>query len=247
MILCFIQSLIVQQNTPRIKLKHPNDVPVVDISGPNSKFSIYVPAELCEIEPGQPFRGRLNEKETSNMIRFACNPPKVNADAIIENGLPTLGFTPGTLGSPLSGFGITVDNNMTVVPGRELPPPRLTYEAGGRPLNVSNGSWNILDVKFHNGGAIKSWWVMVVREKDGRSVFSGADDPNLTGIWRGFGEKCRNSGISLGSQPVKLAIARLSRRRPWQAASARLDSSEDRGEHIRERKAVIYTHPPLSP
>ncbi|KAG1898378.1 Piwi domain-containing protein [Suillus fuscotomentosus] len=196
---------------PHITLRHADDLPVVDISGPNSKFSIYVPAELCEIEPGQPFRGRLNEKETSNMIRFACNPPKVNADAIIENGLPTLGFTPGTLGSPLSGFGITVDNNMAVVPGRELPPPRLTYEAGGRPLNVSNGSWNILDVKFHNGGAIKSWWVMVVREKDGRSVFSGADDPVLTGIWRGFGEKCRNSGISLGSQPVKLAQSLVSR------------------------------------
>jgi len=36
-------------------------------------------------------------------------------------------------------------------------------------------------------------------------VFSGADDPILTDIWRGFGEKCLNSGISLGSQPVKLA------------------------------------------
>ncbi|KAG1727431.1 Piwi domain-containing protein [Suillus lakei] len=187
---------------PHITLRHADDLPVIDISGPNSKFSIYVPAELCEIESGQPFRGRLNEKETSNMIRFACNPPKVNADAIIERGLPTLGFTPETLGSPLSSFGIAVDNNMAVVPARELPPPRLSYE---KPLNVSNGSWNILDVKFHNGGAIKSWWVLVVREKDGRSVFSGADDPILTNLWRSFGEKCRNSGMSLGSQPVKLA------------------------------------------
>ncbi|KAG1779924.1 Piwi domain-containing protein [Suillus placidus] len=196
---------------PHITLRHADDLPVVDISGPNSKFSIYVPAELCEIEPGQPFRGRLNEKETSKMIQFACNPPKANADAIIERGLPTLGFTPETLGSPLSSFGISVDNNMAVIPGRELPPPRLTYEAGGKPLNVNNGSWNILDVKFHNGGAIKSWWVLVVREKDGRSVFSGADDPILTSLWRGFGEKCRNSGMTLGSQPVKLAQSLIPR------------------------------------
>ncbi|KAG2110170.1 Piwi domain-containing protein [Suillus cothurnatus] len=191
---------------PRITLQHADDLPVVDISGPNSKFSIYVPAELCEIDPGQPFRGRLNERETSNMIRFACNPPKVNADAIIERGLLTLGFTPGTLGSQaLSSFGMAVDNNMAVVPGRELPPPRLSYGAGGRPPKINNGSWNIVDVKFHNGGAIKSWWLFVIREKDGRTVFSGADDPILTDIWRGFGEKCLNSGISLGSQPVKLA------------------------------------------
>ncbi|KAG2034653.1 Piwi domain-containing protein [Suillus americanus] len=196
---------------PQIMLRHADDLPVVDISGPNSKFSIYVPAELCEIEPGQPFRGRLNEKETSNMIRFACNPPKVNADAIIERGLPTLGFTPETIGSPLSGFGITVDNNMAVIPARELPPPRLSYGAGGRPPNINNGSWNIVDVKFHHGGAIKSWWMLVVREKDGRSVFSGADDPILTNLWRGFGEKCRNSGISLGSQPVKLAQSLIPR------------------------------------
>ncbi|KAG1867688.1 Piwi domain-containing protein [Suillus subluteus] len=185
---------------PHITLRHADDLPVVDISGPNSKFSIYVPAELCEIETGQPFRGRLNDKETSNMIRFACNPPKVNADAIIERGLPTLGFTPETLGSPLSGFGIAVDNNMAVIPGRELPPPRLSY-GGGRPPNVNNGSWNIVDVKFHNGGAIKSWWVLVVREKDGRSVFSGADDPILTDLWRGFGENSPNRSSLAADDP----------------------------------------------
>jgi hypothetical protein len=135
------------------------------------------------------------------MIRFACNPPKVNADAIIGRGLPTLGLTPETLGSPLSNFGIAVDNDMAVIPGRELPAPRLSYKVG-RP-NVNNGSWNILDVKFHAGGAVKSWWVLVVR--DGRNVFSGADDQNLVGIWRGFGEKCRKSGMSIASTPITLA------------------------------------------
>ncbi|KAG1880920.1 Piwi domain-containing protein [Suillus subluteus] len=183
---------------PHIKLKHAHDVPVVDISGPNSKFPIFVPAELCEIEPGQPFRGRLNEKETSNMIRFACNPPRVNADAIVDRGLPTLGFTPQTLGSPMSSFGMAVDNNMAVIPARELTPPRLSYKAG-KPPNVNNGSWNILDVKFHLGGTIKSWWVLVI--KDGQTVFNGPTDPALEGIWKGFGEKCRNSGMSLGSPP----------------------------------------------
>ncbi|KAG0701847.1 Piwi domain-containing protein [Suillus ampliporus] len=176
---------------PHIKLKHAHDLPVVDISGPNSKFSIYVPVELCEIEPGQPFRGCLNEKETVNMIQFACNPPKVNANTITERGLPSLGFTPQTLGSPLSSFGMEVDNNMVAIPARELPPPRLSYK-GGKSPNVGNGSWNILDVKFHVGGAIKSWWVLVIR--DGRPVFNSPDDPNLVGI----------CGMSLTSIPIIL-------------------------------------------
>jgi len=135
------------------------------------------------------------------MIRYACNPPKANAEAIIGRGLPTLGLTPETLGSPLRNFGMGVDNDMANIPGRELPAPRLSYKAG-RP-NVNNGSWNILDVKFHTGGVIKSWWVLVI--KDGQAVFSSPDDPKLVGIWKGFGEKCRNSGMSLGSSPVVLA------------------------------------------
>jgi eukaryotic translation initiation factor 2C len=199
--LCFGSLADSQPEYPRIRLKHADDLPVVDISGPNSKFTIYIPAELCQIEPGQPFRGRLNDTETSNMIRFACNPPKFNAETIIERGLPTLGLTPGTLGSPLSNFGISVDNEMACIPGRELPPPRLSYKAG-RPPNINNGSWNILDVKFHHGGTIKSWWVFVVR--DGRNVFNGPDDPSLVGTWRGFGEKCRNSGMLLQSTPIML-------------------------------------------
>lgn len=136
------------------------------------------------------------------MIRYACNPPRVNADTIVGRGFPTLGLTPETLGSPMSNFGMAVDNDMAVIPGRELPAPRLSYKAG-RPPNVNNGSWNILDVKFHGGGAIKSWWVLVVR--DGRNVFSRPDDQNLVGVWRGFGEKCRNSGMSLQSTPIMLA------------------------------------------
>ncbi|KAG1734938.1 ribonuclease H-like domain-containing protein [Suillus paluster] len=216
---------------PHIKLRHAHDVPVVDISGPNSKFSIYVPAELCEIEPGQPFRGRLNEKETANMIRFACNPPKVNADTVSSKAL--------------SSFGMAVDNNMAVIPARELPAPRLNYKAG-KPPNVNNGSWNILDVKFHVGGAIKTWWVLVIR--DGRNVFNGPNDPSLVGIWRGFGEKCRNSGMTLGSTPVMLAQELVPPNRDPSRQQALASIRQNIKQHISEKGKptfilVILSHP----
>ncbi|KAJ7152964.1 argonaute-like protein [Mycena filopes] len=174
----------------QIKLVHPADLPVVDMGSGNK--SVYVPAELCEIEPGQAYRGKLSDVETANMIRFACNPPKFNAEAITNEGFPALGLSP--VRSPVDGFNLGVDTQMMVIPGRELAPPRLSYSQGGT-LNVRNGSWNIMDVKFHRGAVIHSWWVLVVR--DGREILQGKADPNLKTLVTAFGDKLKRSGMSV--------------------------------------------------
>lgn len=44
---------------------------------------------------------------------------------------------------PMNGFGITVDNEMAIIPARILPAPRLSYK-GGQPPRVSDGSWYVL-------------------------------------------------------------------------------------------------------
>ncbi|EGN97699.1 hypothetical protein SERLA73DRAFT_169952 [Serpula lacrymans var. lacrymans S7.3] len=187
-----------------ITLRHADDLPLVDLG--NKAKSMLVPAELCEIEVGEPFRGKLSDKETASMIKFACNPPAVNANSIVNQGLPTLALTAGTRTAPVEGFGISIVNDMAVVPGRELPPPKLNYR-NGRPPNVKDGSWNILDVTFHQGGVVNSWWVLVVR--DGDQVFGGSDDPKLTGIWQGFGNKLKSSGMALNSKPMILSTLAL--------------------------------------
>lgn len=138
------------------------------------------------------------------MIRYACNPPKVNAEAIIGQGFPSLGLNP--LASPTNGFGIAIDTSMAVVPGRELRPPHLTYKVGN--ATASNGSWNILNVKFHRGGNVSSWCVLFVR--DGRDVFSGPQDSNLMGLVQGFKKKLQNSGVTMpDGMPRLLAPAKL--------------------------------------
>ncbi|KAG6810227.1 hypothetical protein H0H92_012816 [Tricholoma furcatifolium] len=174
--------------TYNIKLKHPADLPVVDLG--SQKKVVWVPAELCDIIPGQPY-GKLSDQETAQMIRYACNPPRINAEAIVNSGFPTLGLSP--IQTPISGFDITIDTQMASIPGRELPPPRLSYK--NKPLSVSNGSWNILDVKFHRGAHVSSWWVMVVR--DGMDMISGPSDPNLSELVQGFRGKCERSGIGM--------------------------------------------------
>lgn len=190
----------------KITLKHPDDLPVVDLAGPNAKHPVYVPAELCEIQSGVPFRGKLSENEAQQMIRYACNPPVVNAQTIVGRGLPILGLTQ-TNNPILDNFGVEIEPHMAVVPARELPWPKVSY-AAGRPPNVKDGSWNILDVKFHTGAVVKTWCVLVI--VDGRSVFNGGhQDPALIGIWRGFQGKCRKSGMTVETDPQVLITPTL--------------------------------------
>jgi len=139
-------------------LRHPVDLPVVNIG--SVKKPNWVPAELCEVEEGNAYRDKLSDRETASMIKVACNIPKVNAEDIVGRGFPLLGLGPTK--APTDGFGISIDTEMAVVPGRELRPPGLTYRVGQ--ARAQNGSWNILDVKFHRGANVSSWWVMVVRD-----------------------------------------------------------------------------------
>lgn len=182
-----------------IKLKRP-DLPVVDISGPNSKHAIHVPPELCEIPVGQPFRAKLDDQQTTLMLRYACQRPVENARDILNQGFPQLGLTPNN--QKLSNFGLNVNPEMACVPYRELPPPSVSYR-GGRPPNVRDGSWNILDVKFHKGGQVKSWWVLEVKEPGRGSVFR---DGQLNDLCRGFGGKLQSSGMTGVNPPAVLDV-----------------------------------------
>lgn len=182
------------------KLKYPTDMPVVDVG--SAKRTVWVPAELCDIIAGQPL-GKLSDKETAQMIRYACNPPRVNAETIVNQGFPILGLNPPV--SPINGFGISIDPEMAVIPARELPAPRLTYKVGR--ANVTNGSWNILNVKFHRGAVVNNWWLLVVR--DGFGKLEGPQDPRLGALVEGFGAKCKNSGMIMPEGRPRLLTATL--------------------------------------
>ncbi|TFK35795.1 argonaute-like protein [Crucibulum laeve] len=179
-----------------IQLKYPVDLPVIDL-GSKTK-SVWVPAELCFVDPGNAYRGKLSDKEVAEMIRYACNPPKYNAERIVGQGLPILGLVPPQ--QPINGFGVAISTEMAVVPGRELLPPRLTYRVGQ--AKVQNGSWNIMDVKFHQGASASSWWVLVVR--DGRRTIQGPDDQNLQTLVQSFSAKLKNSGMNVPSVRPRL-------------------------------------------
>lgn len=179
-----------------VTLRHADDIPVVDVGGPGKKT--YLPAELCTIEPGEPHLGKLSPDETSQMLRYAGRKPGVNAHLIVNEGLPKLGLSAGT--PVMREFGVTVVGQMAIVPARELPPPSVTYRQGTP--KVANGGWNILNVKFHTGGNLTNWKVLVVREQG--KGFSGPDDPSMLGLLQAFSKKCNDSGMTVPTGPPQI-------------------------------------------
>ncbi|THG98015.1 hypothetical protein EW026_g4090 [Hermanssonia centrifuga] len=182
-----------------ITLKYADTLPVVNVGGKDR--DVFLPAEVCEIPPGQAYGGKLSVEATASMIKVACNPPAFNANAIVYDGLPLLGLQDGN--PTLANFGLSVSPEMAVVPARILPPPQIVYKSG-KP-NVRDGSWNILDVKFHAAGRMDNWAVLVVQ--DGRrGEFRGANDPELISFLQTFSKKCQTSGMSVGQGPPRIIV-----------------------------------------
>ncbi|KAI0084517.1 ribonuclease H-like domain-containing protein [Irpex rosettiformis] len=198
-------SVTVEQYFQRkynIRLRYADQLPVIDV-GTKEKPN-YLPPEICTIFPGQPYRGELPPDATRSMIDVACNPPADNANYIVNEGLAFLGLKTNT--AALDKFDVTVSPDMAVVPARILPPPQITYAAGR--ANVNNASWNILDVKFHKGGNMTNWAVLLVQ--DGRrGEFSGATDPALKTFLQTFMNKCRTSGLAVASALPTIMVTPL--------------------------------------
>lgn len=67
-------------------------LPVVNV-GTKERPS-YLPAEVCEVMPGQPYNRPLQPRQTQQMIRFAVRRPRENANSIVNQGFQTTGLSP---------------------------------------------------------------------------------------------------------------------------------------------------------
>ncbi|PCH34810.1 Piwi-domain-containing protein [Wolfiporia cocos MD-104 SS10] len=177
-----------------IALQHADDLPLI-----KTRNRGYLPAELCEICPGQLYRWRLSKAASAQLIKYARNLPAVNAAAICDRGFPDLGFSGNSV---FDAFGITVEPNMITVPTRVLPPPELVYgqHPMNRPVIMKDASWNIVRTTFHTGANITSWAVLLV-QRGYKHEFSNKSDPQLLAFLQAFSSKLRSTGMSLPAEP----------------------------------------------
>lgn len=134
------------------------------------------------------------------MMNVACNPPHENAQAITQTGFPFLGFSNeqgnnNNTNSPLEPFGISIDPEMVVIPGRELAPPNIL---GNKPItNVNKASWYFANgVNFVRGATIRTWQVLSIQDGRSRTDFNEA-----MGIVDQFSKKLERCGVKVLAKP----------------------------------------------
>lgn len=93
---CMVYAFDLLAN-PRIiehKIDVDNGIPVMNVG--SRDMPSYVPADVCEVIAGQPAKMKLSANQTAQMISFAVRSPGHNAESIINQGAPLLGFSPAT-------------------------------------------------------------------------------------------------------------------------------------------------------
>ena len=143
-----------------IRLTYP-DLPLVKATkGKNT----VVPMEILKIKENQRYPFKMDEKQTSNMIKFAVTPPAERWKAI-EHGLDMLRWADDPV---LKKYGMKVNPNKTIVEGRLLTAPKVQFNGGDAKPGTS-GRWDLKAKKFlqPNSAPLKCWSVTVVSGRRG--------------------------------------------------------------------------------
>ena len=151
------------------------ELPVVNVG---SKLKpVYIPPELCTVIAGQIYFRNLSDTQTRRILPFAVQKPERNRSQIINQGLDVIGLSPKhrrpvsnvrpfrevTLTARETTFGLQTQQEMMKVDARILNPPQVVYSNKAQAV-VSNGGWNLRNMKFLNGRTLPKW--SILRPKD---------------------------------------------------------------------------------
>lgn len=186
-----------------ITLQRP-DLPVLNVG--TRADPQYMPAEICEVLPGQSYRRLLSGEQTSEMLKFAARFPNLNAMSIAGtqevpgNGLRLFRLAdPAGTGNPQANsvqpWGFRVGTSMITVPGRILDSPQVFY--GKKAIRPQRGSWNSADVKFTKPGKFSRWQTLVINRQGPRGNALQSNPDQLITQFDAF---LRNYGIDMGQR-----------------------------------------------
>lgn len=174
--------------TFNIRLQYP-DLPLVKMTkGKNTML----PMEVLKIDQNQRYVSKLDERQTSNMIKFAVEPPPDRWTSI-QHGLKMLQWDQDPV---IKAFGVKVNPNRTVVNGRIIPAPTVRFGQGEAKPGTS-GRWDLKGKKFlqPNPTPLKSWAVCVIPGRRGGKPDKAAVQNFITEfvkIYQGHGGRVEN-------------------------------------------------------
>nr|XP_012231083.1 PREDICTED: protein argonaute-2 isoform X1 [Linepithema humile]XP_012231084.1 PREDICTED: protein argonaute-2 isoform X1 [Linepithema humile] len=123
------------------KLKYPQ-MPCLWAGAKDREEKIFLPAELCIITPGQSYNRKLDDGQTTKMIKqTAKSAPERRLK--IEDAFKKLNVNQSS--TVRQEFNLSVCPNMKEVDARILPPPQLKYKKGKDTTSVTpiKGIWHL--------------------------------------------------------------------------------------------------------
>ena len=171
------------------------NLPVINVGIPGKPT--YLPADVCQVQPGQPAEAALSADQTRQMIKFAVRRPAENASSIAHDSKKALQLDRNPNVSMTD-----IQDQVMTVPGRTLQPPQIQYAEGA--VNARFGSWNLQGRAFCSGATIDRWSVVTVRDGSNpqRVPFWWA---NRQPIVEQFIQVLRSTGINVAKEPFLLA------------------------------------------
>ncbi|KAF9973718.1 eukaryotic translation initiation factor 2C, 2 [Actinomortierella ambigua] len=135
-----------------ITVKYPY-LPCVAVSQ-----SSWIPLELCHLVQGQRYVRKLDDRQTSDMLKFMGLNPTDRANRI-RKGVQLLNYKGNEY---IRAFGMEIDTNMVKVKARILPAPSLRYHESSNQARIvpKDGIWNLRASKMFIGATLISWGVI---------------------------------------------------------------------------------------
>lgn len=140
------------------------DQPVVQMT----KKSVHMPLEVLQISENERYTPKLDERQTSNMIKFAVTVPK-DRWAAVEAGKEMLNWSQDIYHK---NYGLVINDKPIEVQGRVLQCPDVAFANGAvQAREASQGRWRIDGRKFiaPNRVGLKSWAIAILQVR-GRSA-----------------------------------------------------------------------------
>ncbi|XP_076181590.1 argonaute 2 [Ptiloglossa arizonensis] len=131
--MCTVENYFLQ--IKKYKLKFP-DLPCLWVGSRTNNKHIHLPIELCTMVAGQVIQKKMDEVQTTKMIREAATNTQKRKEKIL-NGFANMKLNEQpTLAKE---FNLSVEGNFEKIPARVLKAPILKYKE--REVNVFKGTW----------------------------------------------------------------------------------------------------------
>ncbi|KAF2459512.1 Piwi domain-containing protein [Lineolata rhizophorae] len=195
----------------RYQIGIQSNLPLVEVT----KKGVMVPMEMLHMQKNQRFPYKLNETQTSAMIKFAVTPPSQRW-AAIQNGVKMLNWQGD---AHLKNFGLGISPQNAVVKARLLPPPDIKFHSTSQKVlggKAQSGRWSIQNTKFlePNTEPLDSWGFAVIQDRQSvNSDQTAAFMNKFISIYRAHGGRVTNArpavfpiSLTRGGEMIKDAM-----------------------------------------